>query len=145
MQEGSVVVIADCLNHRLALWRLGDGTVWKHLGSQGTEPGQFSWPQAVAVTGAGALVVTDDHRVQVLTVDGAVVCVLDPTAVVGVGRLGPYLFGVAVCAGTDEILITDYHHRRLVAVTWSPPSQVRLFLFYFAIYIFLFSFNFILL
>ena len=122
-----MVVVADQLNDRLSLWRLGDGTVWKHLGSQGTEPGQFSWPQAVAVTGAGALVVTDDHRVQVLTVDGAVVCVLDPTAVVGVGPLGQYLFGVAVCADSDEILVMDWNNHRVVALTWSPPSQVRHF------------------
>jgi hypothetical protein len=37
-----VVVVADCHPHRLAPWRLGDGTVWKHLGSEGTEPGQFN-------------------------------------------------------------------------------------------------------
>ena len=113
-------MIADCLNHRLALWRLGDGTVWKHLGSQGTEPGQFSWPQAVAVTGAGTLVVTDEHLVQVLTLDGAVLCVLDPTAVVGVGRLGDYLESVALYPGTDEILVMDCHNHRLVALSWSP-------------------------
>ena len=115
-----MVVLADYCNHRLSLWRLGDGTVWKHLGSQGKQPGQFSFPQAVAVTGAGALVVTDDHRVQVLTVDGAVLCVLDPTAVVGVGRLGGGLFGVALYPGTDEILVTDYNNNRVVALSWSP-------------------------
>jgi hypothetical protein len=112
-------VVADRLNNRLCLWRLGDGTVWKHLGSQGTEPGQFSYPQAVAVTGAGALVVTDQHRVQVLTVDGAVLCVLDPTAVVGVGRLGSTLNGVALYPGTDEILVTDMYNRCVVALSWS--------------------------
>ncbi len=115
-----MVVVADNGNNRLALWRLGDGTVWKHLGSQGTEPGQFNAPQAVAVTGAGALVVTDDHRVQVLTVDGAVLCVLDPAAVVGVGRLGPGLFGVALYPGTDDILVLDYWNHRVVALSWSP-------------------------
>ncbi len=115
-----MVVVADQGNHRLSLWRLGDGTVWKHLGSQGTEPGLFTYPQAVAVTGAGALVVTDVHRVQVLTVDGVVLCVLDPTAVVGVGRLGSFLFGVALYPGTDEILVTDSYNHRMVALSWSP-------------------------
>ena len=115
-----MVVVADQLNDRLSLWRLGDGTVWKHLGSQGTEPGQFSYPEAVAVTGAGALVITDVCRVQVLTVDGAVLCVLDPTAVVGVGRLGRNLFGVALYPGTDEILVTDTNSHRVVALSWSP-------------------------
>ncbi len=112
-----MVVVADRNNHRLSLWRLGDGTVWKHLGSHGREPGQFIYPQALAVTGAGALVVTDVCRVQVLTVDGAVLCVLDPTAVVGVGRLGGYLYGVALYPGTDEILVTDYDNHRVVALS----------------------------
>ena len=120
LQDGPVVVVADLGNDRLSLWRLGDGTVWKHLGSQGTEPGQFTCPTAVTMTGAGALVVTDEHRVQVLTVDGAVLCVLDPTAVVGVGRLGGDLFGVALYPGTDEILVTDCLNHRVVALSWSP-------------------------
>ncbi len=115
-----MVVVADQLNHRLALWRLGDGAVWKHLDSKGTEPGQFNYILAVAVTGAGALVVTDQHRVQVLTVDGAVLCVLDPTALFGVGRLGNFLFGVALYPGTDEILVTDSDNHRVVALSWSP-------------------------
>ncbi len=115
-----MVVVADWYNHRLSLWRLGDGTVWKHLGSPGWEPGQFSYPRAVAVTGSGALVVTDANRVQVLTVDGAVMCVLDPTAVVGVGRLGFDLYGVALYPGTDEILVADYDNHRVVALSWSP-------------------------
>ena len=122
-----MVVVADNENHRLVLWRLGDGAVWKQLGSRGTEPGQFRYPLAVAVTSTGALVVTDDYRVQVLTVDGAVVCVLDPTAVVGVGQLGLNLYGVTVFADTDEILVTDRFNHRVVTLTWSPPSQVRQF------------------
>jgi hypothetical protein len=122
MQEGPIVVVADSLNHRLSLWRLGDGTVWKHLGSPGLDPGQFNGPRAVVVTGFGALVVTDAHRVQVLTVDGAVLCVLDPTAVVGVGWLGCYLYGVALYPGNDEILVTDYNNHRVVAMSWSPEA-----------------------
>ena len=137
-----MVVVVDWGNHRLVLLRLGDGTVWKQLGSQGTEPGQFILPKAVAVTSTGALVVTDEYRVQVLTVDGAVVCVLDPTAVAGVGRLGLTLLGVTVCADTDEILVTDCQNHRVVALTWSPPSQVHLCSFY--CLIFLLSFYFIL-
>ena len=127
-----MVVVVDIGNHRLVLWRLGDGSVWKQLGSLGTNPGQLTYPQAVAVTSTGALVVTDQHRVQVLTVDRAVLCVLDPTTVAGVGRLGGFLCGVTVCADTDEILVTDAHNNRVVALTWSPPSQVLLVCFYFS-------------
>ena len=140
-----MVVVVDFNNHRLVLWRLRDGTVWKQLGSFGTKPGQFTIPEAVAVTSTGALVVTDSHRVQVLTVDGAVVCVLDPTAVGGVGRLGRILWGVTVCADTDEILVTDISNHRVVALTWSPPTQVRqLLLLYLIIcsFVVFFVFNF---
>ena len=126
--------MVDSSNHRLAFWRLRDGTVWKHIGSEGTAPGQFTDPYAIALTSSGALVVTDQHRVQVLTVEGAVLCVLDPTAVVGVGRLGKHLYGVAVCPGTDEIFVTDWVNHRVVALMWNPNSQVRFdILFYFMV------------
>ena len=120
-----MVVVVDLNNHRLVLWRLSNGTVWKHLGLRGKKPGKFTYPRAVAVTSTGALVVTDERRVQVLTVDGAVLCVLDPTAVAGVGQLGSYLSGVTVCAGTDEILVTDFVNHRVVALTWFPPCNVH--------------------
>ncbi len=126
-----MVVVVDCINHRLVLWRLVNGTVWKHLGLQGTEPGQFSYPRAVAVASTGALLVTDEYRVQVLTVDGAVLCVLNLMAVVGVGRLGDFLNDITVCTDTDEIFVTDREIHRVVALTWSLPSQVRLCSFYF--------------
>ncbi len=133
-----MVVVVDSSNHRLSFWRLRDGTVWKHIGSQGTASGQFTDPYAIALTSSGALVVTDERRVQVLTVEGAVLCVLDPTAVVGVGQLGGYLPGVAVCPGTDEILVTDYNKQRVVALLWNPTSEVRLFFIIFFIFCFLF-------
>ena len=95
-------MVVEYGNHRLAFWRLRDGIVWKHIGSRGVAPGQFTNPNAIALTSSGALVVTDEHRVQVLTVEGGVLCVLDPTAVAGVGQLGKDLPGVAVCPGTDE-------------------------------------------
>ena len=82
-------MVVDHYNHRLAFWRLRDGTVWKHIGSKGAAPGQFTHPRAISLTSSGALVVTDRHRVQVLTVEGSVLCVLDPTEVAGVdGEFG---------------------------------------------------------
>jgi hypothetical protein len=119
LQEGPVVVVADRMNHRLALWHTNDYTVWKHLGTEGTEPGQFTYPSAVALTRAGALVVTDAHRVQVMTVDGDVLCVIGPN----VTRIGSMLFGVTVCRNTDEILFTDWDNHRVVGVAW---QMVRL-------------------
>ncbi len=120
-------MVVDSGNHRLAFWRLRDGTVWRHIGSFGNEPGQFIFPCAIASTSSGALVVTDQHRVQVLTLEGAVLCVLDPTDVASVGRLSRFLPGVAVCPRTDEILVSDYINHRIVAMTWSVTTRVRVF------------------
>ena len=60
-------VVVDSDNHRLVLFRIADGSVVRQLGSNGSAPGQFNQPRAVAVTSAGHLLVTDDFRVQVLT------------------------------------------------------------------------------
>ncbi len=116
-----MVAVVDYFNHRLVLWCLRDGTVWKQLGSRGRG---LYFPSAVAVASTGALVVTDHYRVQVLTVDDAILSVLDPTAVAGVGRLGRNLCGVTVCVATDEILVADSDNHRVLALMWSPSAQV---------------------
>jgi hypothetical protein len=131
LQEGTVVVVADSTGDQLAFWRLRDGTNWKHIGSRGTTPGKFDHPEAIALTSSGELVVADHHRVQVLTVEGAVLCVLDPTAVAGVGRLGTHLRSVALFPGTDEILVVDPDNHRIVALTWTRPCHVRFSSFFF--------------
>ncbi len=123
--------MVDYGNDRLVIWRLRDGSVFKHIGSHGTAPGHFTKPCAIALTSSGALVVTDEHRVQVLTVDGAVVCVLDPTAVAGVGQLGLNLYGVSVYPGTDDILLTDWANHRVVALMLNRNSEVHCFIFIF--------------
>ena len=128
-QEGVVAVVADCHHHRVALWRLRDGSVWKRIGSYGLEPGQFDGLRAVAVTKQNALVVTDEHRVQVLTLDGAVLCVLDPWTLgdAGFGALGEDLSGVAVCPNTGDILVTDSVYGAIAALTWTvDPDTVRI-------------------
>ena len=45
--DGPVAVVADTYNHRLALWRVRDGTVVRHVGSKGAAPGQFNYPTTV--------------------------------------------------------------------------------------------------
>ena len=50
--DGPVAVVTDTGNNRLALWRVRDGTVVRHVGSEGAAPGQFNGPTAVSVVPA---------------------------------------------------------------------------------------------
>ncbi len=129
--DGPLVVVADTSNHRLALWRVRDGTVARHVGSEGAAPGQFNYPTAVTVVPARStgtdvawLVVadTDNHRVQVLTRTGTVVRVLQGDAVI---KLGDYLAGVTVCIGTGEVLVTDFCNHRVVSWRLSDGGGLR--------------------
>ncbi len=122
-------MVVDCFNNRLSLWCLRDSSLWKHLDSR-LKKKLFIHPRAVAVTQAGALVVSDGsdlafYRVQVLTMDGKVLSVLNPSRFPLVGELMSCPRGVAVCVGTDDILVTDGVGRRIVAMTWVPVSKVQ--------------------
>jgi hypothetical protein len=130
-RDGPVAVVADTYNHRLALWRVRDGTVVRHVGSQGAAPGQFSCPDFVTVVPARStgtdeswLVVaeSDNHRVQVLTRTGTVVRVLQGDAVI---KLGYWLCGVTVCIGTGEVLVTDNDNHRVVSWRLSDGGGLR--------------------
>jgi hypothetical protein len=129
--DGPVAVVADTYNHRLALWRVRDGTVVRHLGSEGTDKGQFKFPTAVTVVPAQAvgndetwLVVADsgNRRVQVLTRTGTVVRVLQGDAVI---KLEAWLSGVTVCIGTGEVLVTDKHNHRVLSWRLSDGEGLR--------------------
>jgi hypothetical protein len=116
-----VAVVADTGNHRLSLFRVDDDTLLRHVGSEGAAPGQLNCPQSVSVvssrlTGSGEawLVVgdSDNRRVQVLTLLGGVVRVLE--AGDGVGPLIDVLTGVTVCEATGEVLVSDSWNHRVV-------------------------------
>ncbi len=117
--DGPVAVVADSFNGRLALWRVRDGTLVRHLGSEGNGPGQLDSPSAVTVVPARAtgnaeawLVVADDYRVQVMTRTGVVVRELRGDADI---VLGQYLGGMTVSVSTGEVLATDIQNRRVVS------------------------------
>jgi hypothetical protein len=127
-----VAVVADMNNHRLSLFRVDDDTLLRHVGSQGAAPGQFNHPQSVSVvssqlTGIGeAWVVVGDswnHRVQVLTLLGAVVRVL--AAGDGVGPLSDWLLGVTVCVATGEVLVSDTANHRVVSWRFDDGGGFR--------------------
>jgi hypothetical protein len=130
--DGPVAVVADSDNHRLALWRVRNGTVVRHVGSKGAAAGQFNNPSAVTVVPARStgtdeawLVVADslNHRVQVLTRTGTVVRVLQGDAVI---KLGNWLPGVTVCIGTGEVVVTDNQNYRVVSWRLSDGGGLRM-------------------
>ncbi len=129
--DGPVAVVADTNNHRLALWRVRDGTVVRHVGSKGAAPGQFCSPLSVTVVPARStgsdeawLLVAEwvNIRVQVLTRTGTVVRVLQSDAVINLGKI---LRGVTVCIGTEEVLVTDYENHRVVSWRLSDGGGLR--------------------
>ncbi len=129
--DGPVAVVADTCNHRLALWRVRDGTVVRHVGSEGAAPCQFKYPRAVTVVPARStgsdeswLVVADEdnHRVQVLTRTGTVVRMLQDDAVITLGNL---LGGVTVCIVTGEVLVSDFDNHRVVSWRLSDGDGLR--------------------
>ncbi len=129
--DGPVAVVADTWNHRLSLFRICDGTLVRHVGSEGAAPGQLICPSAVTVVPARAtgndeawLVVADEqnHRVQVLTRTGSVVRILQGDAVV---ELSSYLGGVTVCVATGEVLVTDSDNNRLVSWRLADGGGLR--------------------
>ncbi len=131
--DGPVVVVTDTYNHRLALWRVRDGTVVRHVGSQGDAPGQFNLPRSVSVVPARAtgsdeawLVVVDEDncRVQVLTRSGMVVRVLQGDADIGLSY-NLSVIGVTVCLGTGEVLATDRGYSCVVSWRLSDGGGLR--------------------
>ncbi len=129
--DGPVTVVADTCNHRLVLFRVRDGTLVRHVGSEGAAPGQFSYPHAVTVVPARAtgndeawLVVADsvNNCVQVLTRSGTVVRVLQGDAVI---RLNMGFRGVTVCVSTGEVLLTDAKNHRVVSWRIADGSGLR--------------------
>ena len=65
------VYVADSGNNRISIFTL-EGQLIRTIGSQGSGPGQFDWPTAVAISPDGDMYVTDywNHRVQVFSPDG---------------------------------------------------------------------------
>jgi DNA-binding beta-propeller fold protein YncE len=129
--DGPVAVVADTWNHRLSMFRVRDGSLVRHVGSEGAAPGQFNRPSAVTVVPARAtgndeawLVVADEknHRVQVLTRTGSVVRILQGDAVV---ELSSNLRGVTVCVATGEVLMTDTGNHRVVSWRLADGGGLR--------------------
>ena len=89
-----------------------EGKKVQSFGSKGTEKGQFTQPRGVAVTNDGHILVTDNHRLQKLTLEGR--CVMSVgSSKAGSGPLQFHIpMGISVHPTTGQIFVADeYNHR----------------------------------
>ncbi len=62
------VVVADCSSHALQVFRCSNGAWARKIGGEGSNPGCFKKPRAVAFDGDDTIIVadTENHRVQIM-------------------------------------------------------------------------------
>ena len=101
------VYVADSGNHRISIFTL-EGQLIRTIGSRGSDPGQFEWPSAVAISPDGDMYVTDhnNHLVQVLSPDGVF------QREFGKGQLNSLLDILITADG--HMLVADGNNNRLV-------------------------------
>ena len=97
--------------HRLLVYDPA-GNLKLKLGTAGSEPGQFSYPNCVAVDGRGNIYVADSNngRVQIFTADGA------PLAIIGAGGRGTL--------GNPRGLAIDESNRLFIADSTGQSLEV---------------------
>ena len=100
--EGSCITVLDKEGKKIRLF-----------GSHGTERGQVSFPQGVAISSKGTVIVADcdNHRIQEFTIDGKCISCVGTK---GNGLLQfCYPRGIAVNKTTGQVVVTDYFNHRI--------------------------------
>jgi len=109
------IVVSDLLNHRLQVLefnpRTRELTFLQSIGSEGSGPGQFSFPKGLGLTENGGLLVCDsaNHRVQVLDMHGFKPIREFGSYGLGDGQFDSPLAATITCTG--DILISDGNNR----------------------------------
>lgn len=109
------IIVSDLLNHRLQVLEFNPRTqelaFLQSIGSEGSGPGQFSFPKGLGLTENGGLLVCDsaNHRVQVLDMDGFKMIREFGSYGLGDGQFDSPLAATITCTG--EILISDGNNR----------------------------------
>ena len=101
------VYVADTGNHKISIFTL-EGQLLRTIGSQGSGPGQFNCPSAVAISPDGDMYVSDDdnHRVQVFSPDSIF------QREFGKGHLS-YPYDILLTAD-GQVLVADKGNNRVV-------------------------------
>jgi DNA-binding beta-propeller fold protein YncE len=112
--SGAYVYVADSGNNRIERFNLqgGEATAW---GTRGNEPGQFSYPRALAANENEVIVSDDDnHRLQKFSTEGAFEAETGSQGD-GPGQFG-FPYGVALDAAGD-VYVADDSNDRIVKLT----------------------------
>jgi len=123
--EGNLVV-SDCDNHRIQVFRYIDGAHLRTIGSFGAGNGQFNYPWGIAFDGAGHIIVSEcfNHRVQVLRYsDGAHVITIGGSQGSGNGQFD-YPRGIAV-DGEGNFAVYDSDNYRVQVHRLSDGACIR--------------------
>ena len=99
--------VADCGNHRIAIFTL-EGQLVRTIGSQGSGPGQFNSPSAVAFSPDGDMYVADrnNHRIQVFNWYGVY------QREFGGGQV-KYPYDILITAD-GHVLVADFGNKRVI-------------------------------
>eukprot|EP01114_Cavostelium_apophysatum_P016165 TRINITY_DN4546_c0_g1_i2.p1 TRINITY_DN4546_c0_g1~~TRINITY_DN4546_c0_g1_i2.p1 ORF type:complete len:531 (-),score=155.25 TRINITY_DN4546_c0_g1_i2:5-1597(-) len=105
------VVVADTKHHRVEIFAR-DGSFLKEFGAQGSQPGQFDRPQAVAVNSQDQILVadTENHRIQLYRPDGSFLLTFGSIGS-GEGQFNRPA-GIAV-DDDDNIIVADTENHRV--------------------------------
>ena len=106
------IVVAENGAHRITILNKAGKKV-RSFSTKGAKEGQFTHPRGVAITNDEHILVSDDHRLQKLTTDGACVKSVGSSES-GSGRLQLYTpAGITVHPTTGQILVADGGNNRI--------------------------------
>ena len=110
VRERGEMVFPECYNNCVSI--ISANGEKKSFGSNGSAPGQFNYPEGVAIDGEGSILICDygNHRIQQFSPTG------EHLKTVGSNGNGPLQFisprGIAVHSHTYKVYVTDtYNHR----------------------------------
>ena len=112
------VYVCDSRNTRIAVFDL-DGGLLRSWGQGGTGPGDFDlYPSTIALSGTGEVLVTDETRVQVFSMDGLFVrCLAWPPA----GAEGTWHNPHVAVTPAGEAVVNNWHHESFIHVIHVLP------------------------
>ena len=111
-REGHQLIVADCSQHCVSVFDVTSGRKIRSFGQRGSERQQFLYPRGVAVGKDGSIFVADstNHRIQVLTEEGAFVATVGTK---GSQQLQFYQLWDIAIHHNGKVFVTDAGNNRV--------------------------------